>query len=139
MFPNPLLKAPCQPSNHPPLHSDGRDCGDAIMNDLGRPVSEAQTQAGGSGAGASSSPPPQHPHHPPAPSTWGPQASCSHTPAPSKQSTQSPALPQDCGGCQANYDTALPLKELRSLSTPKSWSPVRGLSWSLVFLILLRI
>lgn len=30
-----------------------------------------------------------------------------------KQSTQSPALPQDCGGCQINYDMALPLKLLR--------------------------
>ena len=76
-----------QPSNHPqpPLHSDGRDCGDDIMNDLGRPASEAQTRAGGSWGGASRSASPQHPHHPPAPSTWGPQASGSHTTAPSNQ------------------------------------------------------
>lgn len=87
LFPNPLLKAPHQPSNHPqpPLHSDGRDCGDDIMNDLGRPASEAQTRAGASWGGASRSASPQHPHHPPAPSTWGPQASGSHTTAPSNQ------------------------------------------------------
>ena len=112
LFPNPLLKAPHQPSNHPqpPLHSDGRDCGDDMMNDLGRPASEAQTQAGGSWGGASRIASPQHPHYPPAPSTWGPQASGSHHCT--KQSAQSPALPQDCRECQTNYDMALPLKLL---------------------------
>lgn len=78
-------------------------------------TSGVQAGAGGSQDGASGRALPQHLHNPPASSTGRPQA-LEHSHDCTEQTTQSPALPQDCGGCKANYDGAPPRRSSESVS-----------------------
>lgn len=101
---------------------------------LGGPAS-AQTWAGGSQGGASRSNPPSilitHLH--PAPGSSRLPAVTPLHQASSPEPSSAPGL----RGRQTNSDMALPLRS-SGLPTLKGWSPVRGLAWCLVFLILLR-
>ena len=85
------------------------------MNDLGPLGSGVEAWAGGSQDGASGRALRQHPHNTPASSTGRPRA-LEHSHGCTEQTSQSPAPPQDCGGCKTNYDGAPPRRSSESVS-----------------------